>query len=136
MAEKPDHAPLVSGPNGALAAGLAVVLIAACHSTGAAGDRPALIVDPDDASRTALEKTLSGLFGGHPVRLADDALTKSSQLTLEITPRHNLDGKSSPGRVVEPPYRFELVKHGEDCILIDMRDGKRYSLENTSCVAR
>jgi hypothetical protein len=119
---------------GRLAAAIPVILaVAACHTPTAGSDLPALIVRPDEASKMALEKTLTGLFGDHPVALADDALTQSSMLTLDITPRQSVGGEAVLGRVLQGPYRFQLVKRQDNCFLVDLRDGKRYLLRNTSC---
>ncbi|MGD8841309.1 MAG: hypothetical protein PVI70_17015 [Gammaproteobacteria bacterium] len=110
------------------------LLVVACRAPTAGSDRPALIVQSDRASRAELEKTLSNLFGDAPIVLADDALTRSSILTLEIDQKKISGGEPALGRVLQRPYRFQLLKRQESCFLLDMRDGKRYLLQDTSCV--
>jgi hypothetical protein len=97
-------------------------------------DVPALIAAPDDASRAALRDTISGIFGGRKVPLADDALTKSSLLLIERNLRGSLDAPPATGRVLEEPIRFRLVKSGEECVLVDLRDESRHPLTDTTCV--
>ena len=63
----------------------ALIVIAGCQSITADTDVPAIVVNSDDASRAALQATLAGRFGGQAVMLADDALTRSSLLTIEIS---------------------------------------------------
>ncbi|MDH3587731.1 MAG: hypothetical protein OEQ30_11630 [Gammaproteobacteria bacterium] len=100
----------------------------------AASDVPALIAAPDDASRAALRQTVSAIFGGQDVPLADNALTKSSLLLIERDPRGSLDAPPATGRVMEEPIRFRLVKSGDECVLVDLRDESRHLLSDTTCV--
>ena len=112
----------------------AVLLVSGCQTTNAPSDVPALIVAPDDASRAALRDTISGIFGGRDVPLADDALTKSSILLIERNLRGSLDKPPATGRVMEEPIRFRLVKSGDECLLVDLRDESRHPLSETRCV--
>ena len=61
----------------------AALVFSGCQTMNAAADVPALIAAPDDASRAALRDTVSGIFGGQNVPLADDALTKQRLLDAE-----------------------------------------------------
>lgn len=112
----------------------AVILISGCQTMNAASDVPALIAAPDDASRAALRQTVSAIFGGQDVPLADNALTKSSLLLIERDPRGSLDAPPATGRVMEEPIRFRLVKSGGECVLVDLRDESRHLLSDTTCV--
>jgi hypothetical protein len=111
------------------------MVISGCRTLAGAADMPALITDPDAGSRAALQATLSGLFGGIKIRLADDALTRSSLLTLTAGANSALADPAASGRVVTEPYRFRLVRNGDDCILIDLRDDSRHLLADTTCIA-
>ena len=111
----------------------AVLLISGCQTMNAAADVPALITAPDDASRAALRETISAIFGGRNVPLADDALTRSSLLLIERNLRGSLEAPPATGRVMEEPIRFRLVKSGDDCVLVDLRDQSRHLLPDTSC---
>lgn len=111
-----------------------ILLLAGCLTINAEADVPALITDPDEASRAALQAAVAASFGGLDVLLADDALTTSSVLMLERSPRGSLDNNQAMGRVLEQPLRFQLVKNGAECTLIDLRDDSRHVLADTSCV--
>lgn len=111
-----------------------ILLLAGCQTMNAEADVPALITDPDEASRAALQAAVAASFGGLDVLLADDALTTTSVLMLERSPRGSLDNNQAMGRVLEQPMRFQLVKNGAECTLIDLRDDSRHVLSDTSCV--
>jgi len=106
--------------------------MAACRTAPTEQDRAARIVDPDDASRAALQRALEAALHTK-VTLADDALTETSVLIIERSPPPNMRTPPAQGRTMEPPIQFRLVIHGEDCVLIDQRDRSRYKLENTRC---
>ena len=110
-----------------------VLLIAGCQTLTAESDVPAVITNPTDASRAALENALSEAFQGREVTLADDALTQTSLLTIEAGARRTIENPPVRGRVLEKPMQFRLVKNGDDCVLIDLRDQSRHKLENTTC---
>ena len=108
-------------------------VLSACQGLNRDPGVPAVIVESDDASRAALGKTLSDVFAGQEIPLADDALTRSSILTLQHNPGNQPQSQAATGRVVSAPIQFQLVKTGDGCFLVDLRDEKRYLLENTSC---
>ena len=110
-----------------------LVALAGCRTTAGEADRPALIVDPDAASRAALQDTLSNRFGGLTILLANDALTRSSLLTLEVGQSSGRVNQVQGARVVSEPYRFQLVGDQTDCYLIDLRDDSRHALADTRC---
>ena len=112
----------------------AILLVSGCQTMNAAADVPALLSEPDEASRAALRDTISAIFGGQDVPLADDALTKSSLLLIERNPRGSLDAPPATGRVLEEPIRFRLVKSGGECVLVDLRNESRHLLPDTTCV--
>jgi len=97
-----------------------------------AGDKPAIIVNPDDISRAALQKTVNAAMHTE-VTLADDALTQSSILKIERNPPRTMGNPSPLGRVMEAPFRFRLVSNGGECILIDERNQVRHTLPATNC---
>ena len=110
-----------------------VLLSTGCQTMNGAGDVPAVITNPDDNSRAALKAALAASFGGRDVAIADDALTKTSLLTVEREPRRTIDSPSPGGRILTEPYRFRLVSNGQDCVLVDLRDDSRHVLADTNC---
>ncbi len=36
---------------------------------------------------------------------------------------------------MEAPFQFRLVINGDDCILVDLRDDSRHTLNDTVCIA-
>jgi hypothetical protein len=112
---------------------LLLIMISGCRTLSGADDVPARITQPDAGSRAALQATLSELYGGIKIRLADDALTRSSLLVLTTGANSALVEPAATGRIVSEPYRFRLVRQGDDCILIDLRDDSRHLLAHTTC---
>jgi hypothetical protein len=104
-----------------------------CKSVHSAPEVPAVIVQPTAESRAALASTLRQAFHGAPVTLADDALTTTNVLIIERVPVRDENGLPIDGRERGTPERFELVKSGESCVLLQQRTGKRFVLANTQC---
>lgn len=105
-----------------------------CQTVGAEHDQPARITNVSEASRTALQKTIDEILNVG-VMIADDALTTSSVLTIELTPPKTMLNPVPEGRILTMPLQFRLVLNQSVCILIDQRDGTRHVLNNTSCAA-
>lgn len=109
------------------------LLSAGCQTMNASADVPAVITEPDEASHAAIKAALAASFGGQDVLIADDALTQTSLLTIERGPHRTINNPSPDGRILTEPFRFRLVRSGQDCVLIDLRDDSRQVLANTSC---
>jgi hypothetical protein len=97
-------------------------------------DRPARIVNADDASRAALRTTVKNALGT-PVTLSDSALTDSSLLTIENMPPPTMENPVPNGRVLSMPIQFRLVINGGDCVLVNQQDRSRHWLPDTTCEA-
>jgi len=111
-----------------------LLVLAGCQTMATGNDVPARITHPSDASRAALQTAVNDALHTE-VLLAADALTSNSILTIERNPPKTLQGQLATGRNMDPPIRFDLVLNDSKCILIDMRDDSRHTLENTTCVA-
>lgn len=119
-------------------AALAVVngFIAGCAlGTEQANDVPAVIDGVTDASRAELSQAV-GTMLGQPVTLANDALTRSSVLTIERVPVRDADGRRIDARERAAPEVFRLVKRGDRCILIHERTKTESILHDVRCTTR
>ena len=112
----------------------AAVLLAGCKATAINTEFPALIIDPDDASRAALQAAVNAAMHTE-VLLAANALTETSTLVIDRRLADTIDNPAAHGRIMETPLQLLLVSNGTDCILVDPRDDSRRVLENTNCVA-
>ena len=110
------------------------IMLTGCQTVNADYDHPARIVNPDADSRAALQATVNEAMG-REVILADDALTDSSMLVIERWLPGTMEDPVPQGRILEKPIRFQLVKNGDDCVVIRKSDGARYALSNTDCEA-
>jgi hypothetical protein len=108
--------------------------ISGCKTMATGADIPALISNPGADSHKSLQNVVNDLLNTN-VTLADDALTEHSVLTIQRNPPRMLQGQPAAGRNMETPIQFQLVRNGQDCILIDRRDESRHTLEKTSCIA-
>lgn len=113
---------------------LVALTLAACKSVAPDANQPAIIVEPTDASRAALQAAVNEWLDSD-VQLADSALTETSFLFVERRMPRSIDGAPAKGRNMEMPYRFTLLTNGKECVLVDERDGSRRLLKDTKCVA-
>jgi hypothetical protein len=109
--------------------GLWAAVLAACNNLPAETDRPARLASATPESRAELRAVLEQALGEREILLAEDALTRSSALTLE--------GRAGAltGRDLGLPERFDLVLNGGRCFLVHARTGRRFALERADCVA-
>ena len=105
---------------------------AGCKNVAPDADLAAVIINPDAASRAALQAVVNAALHTD-VTLADDALTETSILTIERKIPQSIEGSPAQGRNMEMPIQFRLVANGTKCILIDQRDMSRAVLEDTVC---
>jgi hypothetical protein len=117
-----------------LVAALAAIGVAGCRTVTTDHDKAARIIDADEKSRAALQHAVNDALNTE-VRLADDALTESSLLIIELSPPRGMRAMPTRGRNMGDPIQFRLVINRDDCILIDQRDRSRYLLEDTKCKA-
>ena len=108
-------------------------VLTGCQTMATADDVAARISKPTAASRAALQNAVNDALNTN-VMLADDALTTSSNLSIERSPPGSMQGRTATGRNMDPPIRLRLVMNDSVCILIDTRDETRYPLDNTTCV--
>lgn len=106
--------------------------LASCKNVAPDADQAAVIVDPNAASRAALQEAVNTALHTE-VTLADDALTNTSILIIERQVPQSIEGSPAQGRTMEMPIQFRLVTDGTDCILIDQRDMSRVVLADTAC---
>jgi hypothetical protein len=106
---------------------------AAC-GTLAAQEQPAVIASPTERSRAELLRVVSAAASGQTVTLADDALTRSSVLTIERRTPTGPQGRAATGRTLEAPEQFRLVLRGARCMLVRQSDGGEWELTDAQCV--
>jgi len=122
----------MSNATRAMALAVLAMGIAGCKNVAPDADQAAVIVDPDAASRAALQEAVNAALHTD-VTLADDALTDTSILIIERQIPQSIEGSPAQGRTMEMPIQFRLVTNGTECILIDQRDLSRTALADTAC---
>jgi len=111
----------------------AVIALPACGTWPWARARPAVIAHPTAASRADLEHAVSQAFGGAPIRLADDALTRDSLLLVGRAQARDARGLPLNGRELERPQHFRLFRRGSRCVLLHVETGRSSRLMHTDC---
>lgn len=112
-----------------------VSLPAACAVSTAQEEVPAIIAHPTAQSRAELSRAVREMLQNDKVTLADDALTASSSLFIERTPRRDAGGRLLNGRELGRPDLFRLVKQGNRCILVHDNNDTRRRLDAVGCEA-
>jgi hypothetical protein len=111
----------------------AAVLLSACVSSQAQEEQPAVIVNPTAQSRAELLQAVSTALQGVKTMLAEDALTNTSILFVERPAVHDAAGRRINGRDLGRPERFQLMMHGDRCVLVHENSGVRHHLVNATC---
>jgi hypothetical protein len=113
--------------------GLALGTLPACAAWPQSAAVPAVITHSTAASRADLERVVSQALGGAPVRLADDALTRSSVLVIGRAQARDARGLPLNGRELGRPQHFRLLRRGSQCELLHVESGESRLLAHTSC---
>ena len=107
-------------------------LPAVCAGAQPAG-APAILTHPSTASRADLQRAVSEALGGAPVRLAADALTRSSMLLIGRAQARDARGLPLDGRELGRPQHFRLLRRGSQCTLLHLETGRLRALPHTTC---
>lgn len=122
--------------SGSVAAGVSLALVmglAACRGWPADRGVPAIVTHPTAASRADLERAVSQAFGGVPVRLARDALTRESVLIVGRAQARDIRGLPLNGRELQRPQHFQLLLRASQCVLLHIETGRARVLARTRC---
>ena len=117
-------------------ASASVLVVVACRTVPSRSEVPAIIVNATPESRATLAKVVSEALNGAPVKLAADALTKTEVLIIEREQALDPAGHPLDGRSREMPEHFQLVKSGDQCVLVHQRTERRFPLGGVACSAR
>ena len=100
----------------------------------ASSEQSALLINPSEEARAELQRVISAALHGAPVRLAGDALTRDSVVTIDRVEPRTPDGTPFDGRQVgQRSQHFRLVRDGAHCFLIQQETGKHWSLHRVTC---
>lgn len=119
-----------------LGAAASLSLSLACATAPPAKDVPAVITNPNAASRAELLRVVRRALRGAPLTLADDALTRESTLIVERARARGPDGAPLTGRDTGRPEHFALVKNGTRCLLVHEETGGRSTLSSVTCAPK
>jgi hypothetical protein len=114
---------------------LLVSAIAACGTPAVQPEYPALLTNPSPTTLLEIEQTISTAMDGAKVSIAEDALTTSSQLTIEQSMLRSIDQQPEMGRNLGRPDQFQLLIDGPQCVLVHDKTGLHWLLKTVECVA-
>lgn len=112
---------------------LALAALPACRAWPTPPAVPALVTHATAASRADLALAVSQALGGAPVRLAADALTRSSLLIIGRAQARGTNGVPLNGRELGRPQHFRLLEQGARCVLLHLETGESRLLPHTRC---
>ena len=112
---------------------LTLAALPACRTWPADRGAPALLTHPTAASRADLQRAVSRAFGGTPVRLAEEALTRDSLLIVARAQARDVRGLPLNGRELGRPQHFRLLRRGAQCVLLHLETGSSRVLAHTTC---
>lgn len=95
----------------------------------------AVIVNSTDRSRASLHDVVRKALARESLLLSDEALTEDSTLVVEPQRIRDSAGQLLTDSSVRVE-RFQLLKRGDECLLVHERTGRRYLLPETTCVAK
>jgi len=113
-----------------------LLVAAGCSAPPVPDDVPAVVVDPDAASRKELHAVVATALGLRDITLAPDALTEDGTLLVEQKMPTGIDAPPAGGRRLDRPERFHLVLDGPQCVLVQDSTGLRWLLMDTTCAPR
>ena len=113
-----------------------ILSVVACAPVSAQRDVPAVVTSPTPESRAELTRLVGRALSGAKVTIADDALTRDSELIIERGWARTAKGVPLNGRETGRPEHFRLVKNGSSCVLVHERTGKRFTLLSATCAPR
>ncbi|AQS37425.1 hypothetical protein Sps_02267 [Shewanella psychrophila] len=97
--------------------------------------KPAVITIPSQASNQELQLAIGELLNAPRVRIATDAFTRSSLLSIEKTPHQDPSGNMIMGRNFEMPVMIQLMISNNTCYVRDENSGRSQPLPETQCQA-
>ncbi|MBC3936022.1 hypothetical protein [Undibacterium rugosum] len=107
--------------------------LSACQMTGVTGLQPAVLTQSGAASAQELRRVIGELSGFLNVLLADDDLTRSSELVVERRHQFRPNGDLIQGRDLDLPQRFRLLQGSGQCWLLHLNSGQQRLLQGLSC---
>lgn len=112
---------------------ISCAVLAGCAGKPLPDGEPAVIINPDAASRAELHAIIQTALGSAPLMLADDALTASSTLTVEPRAPRGLTAPPANGRLLGRGEEFLLLLDGSQCVLKQQSSGLRWLLLDSEC---
>ena len=103
----------------------------ACQTTADVALRPAVLLKPNEQTRTLLENVIAEVVGAGRVTLGPVDLTRNSVISI-LPPAPGPFEGNSPAM----PRYFELVTDGKECFLRERSKDELRALPDTTCRAQ
>lgn len=104
---------------------------AACQTTADTAVKAAVLLEPNEQTRTLLENAIAEVIGPGRVTLGPVDLTRDSLISVLPPPPGPYEG-NSPAM----PRYFELVTDGKECFLRERGKDELRALPGTTCRAQ
>lgn len=111
------------------------LLLTSCKHSSVQDGAPAVLIESDELARQEIQQHMEDVLGGS-VLLAEDVLSRSSEIVVERRAQSDPLGNRLPGRILTEPDRFRLTINQEgQCILVHENSGRHWLLQESRCVA-
>lgn len=110
-----------------------VWLLSACQMTSSQVAKPAVLINSGAEVRQEISEAVIAMTGFSSVALADQDLTKSSELVVERKRQKTTKGDLIQGRDLELPHSFQLVRQNGQCWLVHQTTDQRLLLKKAQC---
>lgn len=114
--------------------GFAMFLLG-CQSFGEQTAIPAIVAEPNEAAMTEIKGAIKQALNSDEIMFASEVFTERSILAIDKSAGRAIDKPDAMGRVMDMPYRFQLLKSGDSCLLQQLDTDKRWTLTKVKCKA-
>ena len=115
---------------------LAIAFATGACAIGSAEDNVPAVLTANAASHAELVKIVQQALHRTDITLADDALTRESELVIGPVQPRDAQGRYLNGRALGKPDHFRLVMHGSVCVLVHVETDERWAMHKASCVRK
>lgn len=114
--------------------GFAMFLLG-CQSFAEKAAIPAIVVEPSEEAMAEIKGVIKQALNSDEIMFASKVFTERSILAIDKSGGRAIDKPDAMGRVMDMPYRFQLLKSNDGCLLHQLDTDKRWALTKVKCKA-
>jgi hypothetical protein len=114
---------------------LASLLVSSCSATQPLEPIPALLVQPTEDNRIALEHAIGDLFNSQPIKVANSVFTQQSKVVIERRLAKDSRGNMLDGRELREADSVSLLTKDGQCYIRHDQTGNIKLVHRINCLA-